>query len=287
MRQRDNIQKQLSGEKELTATMGANDESPQGRLNSLQTKLAVLLNKFTASHPEVVKTKAEIEDIKQEIANAKKAPPGTSGSETSAMNPVYRQLQAKLADTEAEIESLKLRSVELMKQQQGAQKALGGMPKDQEEWTRLQRDRNVYQSIYDDLLKKLENAKVSKDLELTDKVAAFRIVDPAVMPFSPIKPNRVMLILAGIFVGIAAGIGSVLGIGKLMPFFKDADAIEESLGLRVLITIPTVMDASANVAKKRLDRKILVAAIAYFGLILLVLIREVLYKFMGINLIRF
>jgi polysaccharide biosynthesis transport protein len=286
-RQRDNIKKQLSGEQEIPVSTGHNDGSPQGRLNSLQNQLAILLNKYTPSHPEVLKTQAEIDDLRQQIASAKKSPPGKSGSATSAMNPVYRQLTEKLTEINAEIESLKTRSEQLVKQQRGAQEALGGMPKDQEEWSKLQRDRNVYQSIYDDLLRKLENAKVSKDLELTDKVATFKIVDPAMMPFSPKKPNRVVLIIAGIFLGIASGIWSAVVIGKFMPYFKDADAIEEGLGLRVLVSIPTVIDESAEVAKKRLDKKILVAALAYFGLILLVLMREVLYKYMGISLISF
>jgi hypothetical protein len=145
----------------------------------------------------------------------------------------------------------------------------------------------VYQSIYDDLLKKLENAKVSKDLELTDKVSNFKVVDPAIIPFAPIKPNRVALIIAGIFLGIAAGIGSVMVVGKLKPFFKDANAIQESLGLRVLVSVPSVIDKSANAAKRRLDNKILIASAAYLGLILLVLIREVLFKYMRINLISF
>ncbi len=243
--------------------------------------------KYTASHPEIIKTKAEIEDLKQQIASAKEAPYGTAGSETAQMNPVYQQLSEELDQTDAELESLRARSEELSKQQQGAKQSMGGMPKNQEEWTRLQRDRNVYQSIYDDLLKKLENAKVSKDLELTDKVATFRVVDPAILPFQPIKPNRVALIIAGMFLGIVAGIGSVLLMLKLKPFFKDARAIEKSLGLRVVGTIPRVIDEGAKAATKRLDRTILIASSAYFSLILLVLIREVLYKYMGINLIRF
>jgi hypothetical protein len=78
-----------------------------------------------------------------------------------------------------------------------------------------------------------------------------------------------------------------MGIGKLMPFFKDKDEIEKKLNLRVLASIPSVIDKSENVAKKRLDKTILVASLAYFGLILLVLMREVLYRYMGINLISF
>lgn len=287
MLQRDNLKKQLSGEKELPFATGINDGSPQGRLYALQSQLAILMNKYTDNHPEVLKTKSEIENLKQEIASARKAPPGTSGVKPSDGNSVYQQWMARMAQTDAEIESLKARSAALMKQQQRAKESQSGMPKDQEEWTKLQRDRSVYQGIYDDLLRKLENAKVSKDLELTDKVAAFKIVDPAILPFEPIKPNRILLILVGIFLGIVSGIGSVLGIGKLKPFFKDATAIEKSLGLRVLVTIPSVSDKSEIVAQRRSDRMILIVSLAYFGLILLVLMREVIYKFMGIKLISF
>jgi polysaccharide chain length determinant protein (PEP-CTERM system associated) len=60
VRKRDNIKKQLSGEKELTVSMVTREGSPEGRLNSLNNQLLLLLTKYTEDYPEVVKVKSEI-----------------------------------------------------------------------------------------------------------------------------------------------------------------------------------------------------------------------------------
>ena len=210
LRRKENLQKQLAGEKELTVAFVTREGSPQARLSYLNNQLMLLTAKYTERYPEVIKIKSEIEELKKQIAQAKESRTESSGSETSAMNPIFQQLREDLAKTDAEVESLKARTSELSRQQQESQRIFGRMPKEQEEWTKLQRDRNVYQQIYDQLLQKLESAKVSKELEFSDKGERFRIVDPARIPLFPVKPNRIKMILLGILLGIASGIGSCL-----------------------------------------------------------------------------
>jgi polysaccharide chain length determinant protein (PEP-CTERM system associated) len=287
MRKRDSLKSQLSGEKELTVGMVTSEGSPQARLNYLNSQLVILMTKYTDRYPEVLKTKAEIEELKRQIARAKESPPGASGFETSTMNPIYQQLREELVKTESEMESLRARSSELTRQQQQAKGVLGGLPKEQEEWSKLQRDRNVYQKIYDDLLQKLENARVSKNLELTDKVASFKIVDPATIPFFPVKPDRIKLILVGLVFGIAAGVGSTLAIEQLSPSFKNEDSVEEGLNLPVLVAIPSVISESDITVAKILNRKVLIATSAYLAIIFVVLVREVLFKYFEIRFISF
>jgi succinoglycan biosynthesis transport protein ExoP len=287
LRKRDNLQKQLSGEKELTVAFVTRDDSPQGRLTHLNNQLMLLMTRYTDSYPEVIKVKKEIEELKKQIAQAKDSRMEGAGSETSAINPIYQQLKEEFARTDAEIESLRARSAELSRQQQQAQGILGRMPKEQEEWAKIQRDRNVYQRIYDDLLQKLENARVSKDLELTDKSATFRIVDPAILPTLPVKPDRVKMILLGIVLGIASGLGSVFGLENLDHSFKDEESIENSLKLPVLATVPKIVIEEDEVSAKRRDRKVFTFAGAYLVVIGLVLIEEFLYRYMGIKVLSF
>ena len=247
----------------------------------------LLMTKYTDNYPEVIKVKSEIEELKRQIAQAKDSQQRDSGTETSAINPIYQQLKEDLAKTDAEIESLRAGSAELSRQQQAAQGILGRMPKEQEEWSKLQRDRNVYQKIYDDLLQKLENARVSKDLELTDKTTTLRIVDPAILPSLPIKPDRVKMIFLGILLGIASGIGSVFGIEYFDHSFKDEDSIESNLKLPVLATIPSIVTEADELSAKRLDRKVFIASGAYLFIICLVLVEEVLSRYMDIKIINF
>ena len=151
LRKKESLRKQLSGEKELTVAFVTNEGSPQGRLGYLNNQLVILTSKYTENYPEVIKVRNEIEELKRQI-NQPKTSQLQGGAETTAMNPIYQQLREELAKVEAESESLRGRVSELSRQQHEGQSILGHMPREMEEWTKLQRDRNVYQKIYDELL---------------------------------------------------------------------------------------------------------------------------------------
>ncbi len=60
-------------------------------------------------------------------------------------------------------------------------------------------------AMYEQLVARGGQAEVSKQLEVQDKSTTFRIVEPAVMPSSPVSPNRVKIMLMGIVAGFAGG----------------------------------------------------------------------------------
>ncbi len=287
LRKRDNLRKQLSGEKELTVAIVTREDSPQARLNYLNNQLLLLLTKYTENYPEVIKVRSEIEELKRQIARAKESRLEGSGAETSTLNPIYQQLREELTRTEAEIESIGGRLSEISHQQQESQRILSRMPKEQEEWTKLQRDRNVYQQIYDQLLQKLEQARVSRDLEFSEKGDVFRIVDPAQLPLFPVKPNRVNMIVIGFFLGVASGIGIVFGREYMDRSFRDEDAVEQSLKLPVLATIPSIVTDAEEVASRRTDRKVYIASGAYLLVIGFVFFEEFIWKYLGIKIFPF
>ncbi len=65
-------------------------------------------------------------------------------------------------------------------------------------------DYNIYRKLYDDMKVKLEQAVAARDLG--DKAAnQFIILDPPLVPPEPSKPNRVQIIIAGLFVGLFIG----------------------------------------------------------------------------------
>ncbi len=261
MRKREDLRKQLSGEKDLTVAIVPKEGSPQERLNTLNNRLIVLMTKYTENYPEVLKVKAEIEELKKLVPRAKDSHMEGS-SESSALNPIYQQIRDELAKTEYEIESF-------------------------QEQAKLQGDMKAHQQVYDQLLQKLEDAKVSKEIETRDKVKPFRIVDPAKLPLFPVKPNRILLILLGIFFGISSGIGVVFALDYHDHSFQDEDSIETSLKLPVLATIPKIVTEAEEISAKRLERKVFIASGAYLALIGFVFIREFISRYMGINIISF
>ena len=284
-RKRESLRQQLSGEKELTVAFVTKEGSPESRLNYLNNQLMVLMTKYTDNYPEVVKTKSEIDELQKQMALPSGAKNTGSDGEMKAVNPVYRQIKEEMQRTETDIESLKARMEELAKQQDVGQKILGQKPKEQEEWSKLQRDRTVYQKVYDDLLQKLENARVSKNLELADKSTKYRVVDPPLLPRIPVQPNRVLLIILGLLLGVASGAGTAIALDYLNFSFKDEDSLHKALNLPVLAAVPSVVIEADVQAEEVLDKKVITAALAYLSLIGIVFVVEILYR-LGNTLVR-
>jgi succinoglycan biosynthesis transport protein ExoP len=283
LRKRENLRKQLSGEKEITSVQGG----PQAKLMDLNNQLMVLSAKYTDDYPEVIKVKSEIEELKKQITDAVSSKAQSSRSEAAAMNPVYQQLKEQLSQTDGEIETLKARIQEISGQRNAAASILARMPRAQEELSKLERDKSVYQKIYDDLMQKLEDASASKQLELTNNAGNFRVVDPAVLPYLPVKPNTVLMIAVGILLGIASGTGLVIMIDYFTHSFKDEDSIQMRFNLPVLSTIQTVTSEEDRISAKKIDRKFFTAAGLYSLLIFLVLVEEFLHRYLGIKTINF
>jgi succinoglycan biosynthesis transport protein ExoP len=63
----------------------------------------------------------------------------------------------------------------------------------------------IYQRMYDEMKVKLEEAKTVRDLGRKGQ-HQFIIIDPAMVPMEPSKPNRLMIIAGGFAVGVLLGI---------------------------------------------------------------------------------
>ena len=58
--------------------------------------------------------------------------------------------------------------------------------------------------------------QVSTQAELQTKEGTFKIVDPAVLPITPVSPNRIKIILLGIIAGLAGAAGLIVSSMSLM-----------------------------------------------------------------------
>lgn len=128
--------------------------------------------------------------------------------------------------------------------------------------------------IYTQLVTRYGQSEISKQMELADKAINFRVIDPAILPEAPVSPNRVAIILAGIVLGIGAGIGAVIQIDHHNPTVRSIAEIQ-ALGIPVLASIPLMSTAIERQARRRKDLLVMTAAGAYFSLILGVLALEV------------
>ena len=246
----------------------------------------MLLTRYTENYPEVIKTRAEIETIKKQIETQKQSQGAENASEsdlgsgTSMMNPLYQQLKEELFRSDSEIDSLKAKQATLNNRLKKSESEMQNIPKEKKDLSDLERDRNTYQKIYEQLLSRLGQSEVSEQMEVQDKGTTFRVVDPAILPTRPVSPNRVLLILIGIAAGAAAGVGAVLLSDYLDNSIRDIDTLKSELGLQVLAVIPKITTDDDIKKEQRLDRRVYAISLTYLTIIGGIFIREIIVSFL-------
>lgn len=215
---------------------------PVQRLQTLRGRLAQLRTEFRDEYPDIVLLKKEITSIESELATqgtreAQEVPSEPSGAQIAAGNPLALQV----ADQQREITAIKQRQQAVLDQIRDYERRVENTPLREQQLTMIVRDYDNVQRSYQGLLDKRQEAKISESLERRQKAEIFRILDPANLPFRPYTPNRPLLMLLGIFGGLAAGLGLAFLREQLDPSIQsEGDLVAATTGLPLLAVIPVI-----------------------------------------------
>ncbi|MCX7793586.1 MAG: hypothetical protein N2257_04150 [Thermodesulfovibrionales bacterium] len=271
---RESLAKQLTDAHSVAYRGTEIEESPFMRLSRLNNQLLNLSARYTDNHPDVIKTRMEIEELKKQIDHMKKYPDNSE-------NPVIYSINEEIKKIESEIERVKTQISEISGQQIVAEEKLKKLSRERQEWLNLQREKSVYQKLYDDLFQKIEAAQ----LELVGIPKSILIAEYAKVPHYPKKPDRSSLILAGFLIGLSLASGIVIALFYISGRFNDENEIESELRLPVLSVIPEIIPDSYF--SKTRENRILLASGVYLLLIFFVWLNEILFKYLGFRIINF
>ena len=214
---------------------------PDTQIAHLKSQLAELKSRYTAKHPEVLQVEDQIakaEKLKAEMSK-------TSGDESGL--PVARgvaELKSQLKGTELDIENRKKEIVHMQAAMQGYEDRLRGTPIREQQLADLTRDFDQSRKNYDALLAKKNDSAMATDMEKAQQGEQFTILDPPSLPNSPYFPNRLLVTLGGLAVGMAAAFGSALA-GEAVDDRIHADKeIGTVSKMPILVTIPSLVTAA-------------------------------------------
>jgi len=245
---------------EATRNQLRKNDPSRDRIVALQRRLDELRVEYTDNYPEVVKVKADIEAAQKEGGKKTSASAGVHDS------PELERVEAELRAVRSSEESLRSH----ISSSRGLMRANPGV---RTELEKLERERNSYRTMFDQMMARQGQAEVSKQMEVQDKATTFRIVEPAKIPGNPISPNRVRIILMGIVAGLAVGIGLLLIVDYFDKTVKTVDTLK-SLGVQVLAVIPRISDPQEVEKLHRKDLRLYLVAGGYFAMIVAVLALE-------------
>ncbi|MEW6095989.1 MAG: GumC family protein [bacterium] len=224
----------LQDEKIISATTISENpivKSLKADLTSLEIKLPTLLNKYGKNHPKVIEVKSEINEVTSKLKSEVEK---VISQEVSTLNPIHEDIKEKLIMFETEINALDAKGKALITTIDGYKSSLENLAEKELILARLTREVTSTEKIYNILLEKQQEAMISEAI----KIGNIRVVEPALVPTTPISPNKTRNLLIGTLVSLMVGITLAFILEYLDHSFKTAEEIEEYLELPVLGLIP-------------------------------------------------
>lgn len=233
------------------------------RKADLESQLTRMLTELRPKHPDVLAKQAEVDSVKeameQMIAEWKQRikekqdklrdrPDLTVGSLESELQMVDGEIkrgQTMLGDIERQIGAV----MDRINNVPGAEVTLGA----------LDRDYQTKKAQYDALLMQAQKIGLSADATSQQQGEGIQVVDPANLPARPVAPKRLVLIGAGLAMGLAVGLflAGLFEVPRLLTIQTSEDAAHYT-SLPVLMTVPELLtDAEAKRIPRR--RRLLLA----------------------------
>jgi uncharacterized protein involved in exopolysaccharide biosynthesis len=160
-------------------------------LQHLLTEEADLTSRYTDDYPDVVTVRRKIAELRQKMAAAP-APAAPLASTTAKANEPtgIQQIRAQVRAMEQGIAQKKHDQAAIQAQLRTYQDRVASSPAIEEEYKAITRDNQTAQAFYDDLLNKIQTAKMATDLEKRQQGEQFRVMDEPNLPESPAFPKR-------------------------------------------------------------------------------------------------
>jgi polysaccharide biosynthesis transport protein len=209
----------------------------QLELQTAENELSAARQKYTESHPDVVRLRDEVATLKAEV----KHQPENASHPTAATGPsIGEQLASQLLATQQEVKSRADRQQELEGRIGSLQAKVQSLPAVQQEYEALSRDYSEMQKNYESLLEKEQSSGMAAELEHHNESERFRVLDPASYPSSPYSPNQLAVNAGGLVGALLLGLGLAYLAEMRDLTIHDADEAEAYLSVPLIVALPSL-----------------------------------------------
>jgi polysaccharide chain length determinant protein (PEP-CTERM system associated) len=221
-----------------------NPQTLEKQLSDLQSELLQLQARYTDDHPDVIKAKADIAEVKKKLAEINSLSPDTAdaSSEKPAPGepPEIRQLRLQIHQYSDLISAATRDQKRLQQQIASYEGKVTLSPAVEEQYKQLTRDYDNAQKSYQDLLAKKSTADLTVKMNNQSQGERMFPLNPANLPDSPSFPNRLLFAGGGLGLGLAFGIALTMWLELRDKSIRTEADAEAALELPILVTVPWV-----------------------------------------------
>lgn len=187
----------------------------KARLGELEIQSAQFTGRIGPDNPRVIDLKKQITAIEKQI----------NESQSTLQEKLKADYDRALRDENALREAFNRARAEAVQQNQAAIR-----------FSILKQDVDTAKVLYTEFLNKTSQANI----QVAEQHSNIQVIDPAIVPRSPIRPNRLRSILLGLVLSLAFGVAVALTIEFLDNTVKTADDVTRFVQLPTLAVIPRV-----------------------------------------------
>ena len=226
---------QVSERVSLASVSGRQNVIDEAKANLLELRLQEqkLSTRYRDSSRRLTDIRDEITMVKIFIQQQEST---LTDKVTTGKNPVYEQLEIETHSTQSELRSLATQEQQVQQQLKELSGKLITFDQLEGQLEKLQLKTDSDQKNYILYRKRLEEVRISKEMDQL-KMANISIIQPATIPSHPIRPKKMLNILLGMILGLAAGVTLAFLAEYLAGGYTRPEYISRDLGLPVLASI--------------------------------------------------
>jgi polysaccharide chain length determinant protein (PEP-CTERM system associated) len=233
-----------------------------GELSQLREALERMRFRYTEEHPDVRTLKRRIAKLEEKEQSLESE---GAGSEDFVANDDMNNdemfgtgldfspqamYQGQISQVQARINNYEQKIEELTDEIDQYRERVEATSKVELQLKDLERDYAAVNDRYQALLSKKLSAEMSEEMEKRQKGEQFRVVDPAVAPSLPFKPDVQKIMIMALALGLGLGGGLAYLKESLDPGFYTQEEIEAYLDTEVVVSFPIVESVQRRKRKK-------------------------------------
>lgn len=218
------VEAALKDNEKLSAIPAISNESQvvalRQKLADKRGAIATLSQKYKDAHPAMAQARAELQELTQSLATARQ-------EAAQALHSNYLNLKANEVGLRAAVQEQDHQALDLYRKLV--------------DYNDLKRNADADQKLYESILGRIREAGATERLQTND----VHIVDLAVVPGGPFKPQKTRLLLVGAVFGLFLGILLSLLADYYDDKIKTHEDIEQFLRLPLLACVPHISGNNA------------------------------------------
>jgi uncharacterized protein involved in exopolysaccharide biosynthesis len=241
-----------------TVPTGAPLTPEQRSLEAARKELRSALTVLAPTHPRIRVLEAQIAALEAQVAaQAAEAPEG-AGTGAPAMSPFDLQL----ADIDAQLRFNADERARLEARLEQLAVTIDATPANAIALGTLERDFANLRAQYDETVAKKARAETGEVIEALAKGQRISVIEQAVAPRTPDRPNRPLIAAGGVGLGLGLGFAMVLLLELLHPGIRRPVEITNKLGIAPFATLPYIRTPGEQLRRRAIIGAALAVAVA-------------------------